>query len=221
MTSYGINIRRYSPVIFMDSREPFSIRKVGVYVYTEPGRSLSFARRFDFANISADTTCVIEYAYYLDYDIQHLYDLEHIWIYLSDAGDITGAEGSFHGRFLNAMLEQTKFRGDHILMYSQPGKHAMMADPSLFWLYPEFLSACRRLSGIHGLDCPPQYRRNIHLTEEENRKVAAWIREHYAFTPSLSYEETDIRSDDYLAIEELESRISDYLQEQLSVILGK
>ena len=76
----------YAPRIFMDKKEPFPIKKVGFTEYHVDGcRSSFFNRSFDFANFRGAVS-VLEYAYYLDYDIQHLYDLEHIWVYLDKDG---------------------------------------------------------------------------------------------------------------------------------------
>ena len=86
---------KYAPIIYMDKREPVEIKRIGFTEYTENGsKSISFNRKFDFENIGGAVK-VLEYAYYLDFDIQHLYDLEHIWVYLDVNDKVVGAEGSF------------------------------------------------------------------------------------------------------------------------------
>ena len=216
------NIFEYAPIIYMDRKEPIKIKKVGYRIYEKDGeKSDSFNRSFDFQNHKG-TVKVIEYAYYLDYDIQHLYDLEHIWIYIDVDGNIVGAEGSYHGRFLNAILfDVTGFadKGKRIKMYSQPGKHAMLAAPRLMFLYPELFESCQRLAGISGLDAPERYLVDIHITKEENQKVIKYIRDNFSFVPSMEFEEYVISEDDYMPWNELAEKIPQYIQKQLDIIL--
>ncbi|WP_051545292.1 hypothetical protein [Butyrivibrio sp. MC2021] len=233
----------HAPILYMDEREPFSIRKVGYEVYEEDGAgSVSFNRKFDFQNYKG-TVKVIEYAYYLDYDIQHLYDLEHIWIYMDEDENMVGAEGSYHGRFLRAtapgftsvfkkgeMDEEYLIhdgaasrviypKGSRLIMYSQPGKHAMLSNPKLMYLYPELFEACDRLCGINGLDAPEKFLKDIHLSQEENRKVARYIKEKFSFEPVMRFQEREINHDDYIPWQELEWEIPGFIKEQLKIIL--
>ena len=237
------NILEYAPIIYMDKNEPIKIKKVGQEVYEPSGvKSKSFNRVFDFENFKGAVK-VIEYAYYLDYDIQHLYDLEHIWIYIDEKENIVGAEGSYHGRFLNATLpEFTSFyrkdkedeefvikkdgaaeviypKGSRLIMYSQPGKHAMLANPKLMYLYSELFESCDRLAGIHGLDAPERYLTDIHITDEENKKVVQYIRENFIFQPSMEFEEFVIPENDYIPWDELATNIPEYIKVQLGIIL--
>lgn len=205
----------HAPIIYMDRKEPFGIKKVGVHVYTEDGcRSISFNRKFDFKDF-AGTCKVLEYAYYLDYDIQHLYDLEHIWIYLDAEGKQVGAEGSYHGRFLNANGVDL---GSRIIMYSQPGKHAMLASPEYMKLYTQLYASCGRLAGISGLDAPEQYLTYIRLSEKENARVAEYIKANFSFVPSMEFEPVEIPAEDYMTWEELAKSIPGFIKAQLAVI---
>nr|WP_297703775.1 hypothetical protein [uncultured Butyrivibrio sp.] len=216
---------KYSPIIFMDKKEPFRIRKVGFCEYTENRvKSSSFNRIFDFENFPGACR-VLEYTYYLDYDIQHLYDLEHIWVYLNDKGIIAGAEGSFHGRFLNAYrfinesnssdTNVTILNDSHVSFYSQPGKHAMLASPKLMYLYSELFSSCDRLAGIHGLDAPDEYVKDIHISEADNEKIVNYIRENYSFTPSMEFDRCEIVPGNYVGLYELKKLIPSYLKQEL------
>lgn len=216
-------IYEYAPVIFMDKKEPFGIKKVGYARYTEDGaRSLSFNRNFDFKNFDGAVS-VLEYVYYLDYDIQHLYDLEHIWVYVDADGKVVGAEGSYHGRFLNAMnktFDGMELRdGKRLVMYSQPGKHAFLSDPRLMYLYSELYTSCDRLAGIGGLDAPERFVKDISCSDSDNHKVVSYIRDNYRFVPSMEFKEHEISKDDYIPWEELADRIPDYIRAELSKIL--
>ena len=196
----------------------------------------------DFLNYKGAVK-VIEYAYYLDFDIQHLYDLEHIWVYLDENENLVGAEGSYHGRFLKATVpgftsvfkkdeldeEYIVYdgssrrviypKGTRLIMYSQPGKHAMLANPKLMYLYPELFEACGRLAGTGGLDAPEEYLKDIHISEDENRKVSEYIKDNFSFEPTIRFEETPINHDAYIPLPELKREISGYIREQLEKIL--
>ena len=229
-------VYEYAPVIMMDKKEPFSIKKVGFAEYTENGgKSSSFNRAFDFGNYP-ESVKVMEYVYYLDYDIQHLYDLEHIWVYLNEDGKVVGAEGSFHGRFLNAYRPGKRENDSasdftcaeikdetHVVMYSQPGKHAMLASPGLMYIYPELFVACDRLAGIHGLDAPGRYLEDIHVSDEDNHKIAKYIKDNYGFKPSMEFEKFDIPQNDYMDLDELHEMIPQFLKaemDRLGIVYG-
>ncbi|WP_051538296.1 hypothetical protein [Butyrivibrio proteoclasticus] len=212
-------ILKYAPIVYMDANEPIQIKRVGYAVYEEDkSKSLSFNRTFDFQNVKG-TKAVIEFAYYLDYDIQHLYDLEHIWVYIDGYGNVVGAEGSYHGRFLNAFVPGLSGHKDNkVVMYSQPGKHAMLSDPKLMYLYTELFEACDRLAGINGLDAPERYLTDIHITEDENKRVKEYIKKQFKFTPAMRFVQTIFDDVDYMPWEELQGKIPEYIQIQLNKI---
>ena len=214
----------YAPIVYMDKKEPFRIKKVGVSQYSEDGiRSDSFNRNFDFKNFDG-TVSVLEYVYYLDYDIQHLYDLEHIWVYIDAKGDVVGAEGSYHGRFLNAMNktfgDMKLQEGKRVVMYSQPGKHAFLSDPRLMYLYSELYSSCDRLAGINGLDAPERFIRDLECSESDNKKVVNYIRDNFRFTPSMEFAEYRIPKEDYMPWDELAEKIPEFIRAELEGILN-
>ena len=79
-----------APTIRFDAREPFTPAAVGYTVFRESGRSPSFPREI---RLGAGVAAVVEYAVWWDWDIQHLYELEHIWVYLSADGELGGGRG--------------------------------------------------------------------------------------------------------------------------------
>lgn len=91
---------KYKPVIMQDKKEPFQITAAGCTLFRETGQSSSFPKKK--IRINKETTdCAIEYAIWYDYDIQHLYELEHVWVYVNHDGSVQKAEASFHGKYLN------------------------------------------------------------------------------------------------------------------------
>src|SRR5262245_37989710 len=76
---------RHAPILFFDHEEPFRPSRVGYSVLREPADSPVDPRRrldgptplrFDLSGLEA----VIEYGIWWDWDIQHLYELEAVWV---------------------------------------------------------------------------------------------------------------------------------------------
>ena len=95
---------RYAPIVHFDQNETIPLQAVGYTIAKATTRSQSFPKREIV--VPQDAAFVIEYAYYWDYDIQHMYDLEHIWVTVSGDGQVMDAEGSFHGKYLKLLLPE-------------------------------------------------------------------------------------------------------------------
>ena len=122
---------RYAPLIRFDASEPFLPSVVGYTVFRKNQASASFPRDI---RLSDNVDFVVEFAIWWDWDIQHLYDLEHIWAYVDSEGNLVDAEASWHGGN-NQMLDednQLPLRDGRLELYSEPGKHAFA--PSAGWL---------------------------------------------------------------------------------------
>lgn len=181
-------VKRHLPVLYMDRREPFPLLYIGYTVFHQTMPSASSGRRIDLAQRKA--AICIEYAYYYDYDIQHLYDLEHLWVYLDDNENVCGCECSFHGMYLNAMLPGVDIlRGENrVHMYVQPGKHAFLPRPELFHLFIDFWEACAEKAGNGGILTPDIVPGLPLHSEEDDRKMGCFIKERFSFVPSEEYE---------------------------------
>lgn len=143
-------VEKYLPVLMLDENEPYRPVAFGWSTYKDGDKSESFDRRFQFRDDSI--TSVIEFAVYWDYDITHLYDLEHIWLYLDDYGHVVGAESSFHGTVVNGLLEGSlNLKGNQLKLYCQPGKHAMVPDPKVFESLSDYYTNCNESVGKDGL----------------------------------------------------------------------
>ena len=86
---------RYAPFLKFDHHEPFLPIAVGFTVMRQSGPSPSFPRTIEVGQGEQ----VLEYAIWWDWDIVHLYELEHVWIYLNSSGKPVRAEASWHGRY--------------------------------------------------------------------------------------------------------------------------
>lgn len=208
---------KHLPVLLMDRLEPFAPLYVGYTVFSHAKDSPSAFRKIDPMAVNAQTC--IEYAYFYDFDIQHLYDLEHIWVYLDEKEQVCGCECSFHGMYLNAMLPgKDILRGkNRVHMYVQPGKHAFLPDPVLFHLAIEFWTSCGSLAGKDGVLAPDFIPDMPADTPRQDEQAAAYIRKHFAFRPSEEYVENKTHME-LIPWEELKKKIPERIAEQLKII---
>lgn len=182
---------RYLPIFMLDEKEPFAMKAIGYTVFTCDLCSDSFPKRV----ISADwerTACVIEYELWFDYDIQHLYELEHVWVYVAKDGSVEKVEGSFHGKYLNqADLDTGSVPLDEsgrICLYLQPGKHAVLPDPRLVRLVPQWRESCAQLAGADGVPLPEMFQDRMAVPDERTQElVHRYIRKRFSFEPSLRF----------------------------------
>ncbi len=172
---------KYLPILKEDEYEPFPIKAVGCTLFTESGKSPTSNFRVE---ITRNSVKAIEYAFYWDYDIQHLYDLEHAFVYLDKENTVCDVISSFHGRFYRQ--SSLSFEGVRPVLYIQPGKHALMAHPEYFRLFPDFEEACNVKAGIDGV-AVPDFIQNVKFTDADNERIKAGIKERFSFTPSGSY----------------------------------
>ncbi|MCR2807684.1 hypothetical protein [Paenibacillus soyae] len=177
----------YAPRLYFDRNEPFYPVRVGVSLLRRGERSPSFRRFVEWEE--ASIAYAIEFAIYWDYDIQHLYELEHVWVYVDKAGQVADAEASFHGRYLKALLpDRSNLSGRTVSLYSQPGKHAFSPVPVLFELLPDARTATDRDAGRDGLTLPDWYEARELYDEETNRLVRAYQQANHRFAPSFEYD---------------------------------
>lgn len=116
---------RHAPVICFDSAEPFLPLAVGCTIFRQTAPSPSFPRVVEVENGVA-----IEYAVWWDWDIAHLYELEHIWVYLDSSGALANVEASWHSGFNH--MTNFKVENGRVMLFSEPGKHAFAPDTAWF-----------------------------------------------------------------------------------------
>jgi hypothetical protein len=77
---------------------------------------------------------VLEYALYYYTDIQHVYEMEHCWMYLDGNDQLIGAKGTRHGVYMTLYpnAKSIKYHKEHPILYVSPGKHEMGSDVSMF-----------------------------------------------------------------------------------------
>ncbi|MES0868501.1 HAD family hydrolase [Pseudovibrio sp. SCP19] len=115
--------RKFAPVLRLDRSEPWRPTAIGFTVFAEAGKSPS--SKFEIAP-KADR--VIEYAIFWDYDIQHLYDLEHVWVHLNAEDQVISVEASQHGKRVEMKNgDALPLENGRVTLWAEPGKHAHFA----------------------------------------------------------------------------------------------
>ena len=99
------------------SDEPFLPLVVGYTVFREAAKSPS--SKFP---IDPEGGIAIEYAIWWDWDIQHLYELEHVWVYLDADENLLKVEASAHGAKSPFSLTTTRYREKMTASRSMPNR---------------------------------------------------------------------------------------------------
>jgi hypothetical protein len=178
----------YAPIIQFDAAEPFLPLAVGVTVFDGEADSPSFPRRI-LREFVPPWHKVIEYAIWWDWDIGHLYELEHAWSYIDEDGRLVWAEASGHGDYSAMSLAGSRIscEGTHPVLYSQPGKHAFAPEPICLERVIHFVvKDAAREAGEGGVLVKDQYAHAIHLQEGDHARAAAWLQRR-AFVPPMRF----------------------------------
>ncbi len=177
---------KYAPHLYFDKNEPFTIDQIGYDIIRTSGRSRSFDR-----DIWIDTdkvAFVIEYQLYYDFDIQHMYDLEHFWVYVGHDGNVVDGEASAHGSHMNCFQYSKVLEEEtHIPIYIQPGKHAVFPDGKLFLLFSDVDVVCHKYAGTGGLLVNNLFKGLLHTNSYLNYQICSYIRENFSFHPTLEF----------------------------------
>jgi phosphoglycolate phosphatase-like HAD superfamily hydrolase len=194
---------RYAPQLMLDRSEPYRPHAFGYTIFRAPGQSPS--SKFTIEPAGAVT---IEYAIYYDWDIGHLYDLEHVWVHLDAEGKILKVEASAHGgrkvmdiptvtfprKRESLFAGSTADNEDHPILYVEAGKHA-------HWASPEHMNEtdrqklgllCDQAAGIEGVHLGnPFAKRGDYTPTAEDHRLARLKMQSDAFTPTHTYHPLD------------------------------
>ncbi|WP_435170293.1 hypothetical protein [Paenibacillus glycanilyticus] len=209
----------YAPRLYFDKQEPFYPVRVGVSVLHRGEKSPSFPRRFE--QLADGIDYVIEFAIYWDYDIQHLYELEHVWVYVDRNGGVADAEASFHGKYLKALLpDRSNLAGKTVSVYSQPGKHAFSPLPVLFELLPSARTATEEGAGRDGLTLPEWYTAKGNYDDKTSELVRVYQQSYHRFTPSFEFVPYELAEQENLFVpwKSLYQEIPDRIEAELATI---
>jgi glycerophosphoryl diester phosphodiesterase len=202
-TSHRALAARYAPIICLDAREPFLPLVVGYTIFQEDADSPSFPRRIELAPAGEPAaTLAIEYAIWWDWDITHLYELEHIWVFVGNDGRVVRGEASWHGRHHSMALDgKLPLEGERMVVLSQPGKHAFA--PGRDWFAaPDQRRVIHRLAtrwaGAGGVWITPLFEGKItSRTPYANTLVRTYL-ERRAFEPSWDFSQRFVIGEELL-----------------------
>lgn len=178
-------VARYAPYLYFDQHEPFLPSMVGYTVFEQDGSSRSFPRQIE---LPTGATFAIEYALWWDWDIEHLYELEHIWIWIDDSGKLIYAEGSWHGFYHELIHDDHLSQIDgHVVACSEPGKHAFAPAPEWYQpRYNETIKACQQ-PGKDGLLVTDLYKDTILSKTDTIDEAVRQYLQRFAFEPSFHF----------------------------------
>lgn len=179
-------VRQFAPVLMCDEREPFDVVVVGYSTFRFASHSDSFPRPIIPEEYRA--ALVVEYAMWWDWDIQHLYELEHVWSFIDAAGNLIASEASFHGLYVPIGTQESMPRnGNHPIVFVQPGKHAMLSSPARFEVIRE---EAERQAGIEagadGLLVKDMFEGELVKSIQVDELVKRYLRAR-AFAPSFEF----------------------------------
>jgi glycerophosphoryl diester phosphodiesterase len=183
---------RYAPVLRSDAREPFLPLAAGYTIFRRSGPSPSFSRGRQVELTPTDqppASLAIEYAIWWDWDIGHLYELEHVWVFVDAEGRVVRGEASWHGGYHDMYYDgKLALEDDHLVVYSEPGKHAFAPTPAWFKERRERFkrSETSALAGASGLLLAPYIADVVQATPLKNRLVHTYLSQH-AFEPSWDF----------------------------------
>lgn len=185
-SGYGL-AQRHLPVLRFDAHEPFLPIAVGYSIFTDTAPSKSFPRHLEF---NSATHTVIEYAIWWDWDIQHLYELEHLWVWLDEQENVLRFEGSWHGdlRLLGTQAQGLPIQDGRLSVYSEPGKHAFAATPQAFLDRATVTrQACSQAAGRGGVLVTPLFEGKIHARTALNNRLVQTFCHTQRFDPSYDF----------------------------------
>lgn len=178
---------RYSPIIYFDENEPFFPVLVGITLFERPGQPSPSMKKRTIEFDPAQINFAIEYAIYFDYDIGHMYELEHFWVYVGHDGAVVDAEASFHGDYFKALLnDRRNLQDTHVVIYSQPGKHAFAPSVEFLEMIPSLYTDTYENAGKGGLMVPGILAGAYETNAEIDRKVTAYLQS-CKFKPSMKF----------------------------------
>ncbi|MEM4500599.1 MAG: hypothetical protein QW512_00515 [Thermofilaceae archaeon] len=160
----------------------------------------------------------MEYAIWWDWDIQHLYELEHVWIAVGNRSRLVAVEGSWHGTYRHFRNWQEE--DGHPVIYSQPGKHAFAPDPKDFPRVRTWL-ACTVGAGSMGLLVKDMFAEALSPLKSRNtdRLIRGYLRR-FAFVPSFRFDqEMRFPREAFISWDDLRTYIPDRIRAVISKLV--
>jgi hypothetical protein len=135
---------------------------------------------------------VLEYAMFYYADIQHVYELEHCWMYLDEKDELIGVKGTRHGVYMNMYSNprEIKYLNGHPILFVSPGKHELGPNVDSF-SFRILKEACSKLAGSVGIYrfyfVPKDELRPVALLHMKKEYIREAFMKKYAFEPSFHW----------------------------------
>ena len=169
----------HAPMLWLDRREPFRPIAVGITVAVAETESPS--TRSMLTPPAGGVS--IEYAIWWDWDIEHMYELECVWVDVDVNGHRVTRSASQHGRRIE--LDDPSSRDT----YCAPGKHAMAATGSEVTRWRvELDTACWQNAGVAGVLDQEPLGRYFGPVEELDHRLARHRLGSQRFVPSYQFD---------------------------------
>jgi phosphoglycolate phosphatase-like HAD superfamily hydrolase len=178
---------QFAPILQVDLNEPYEPVAMGYTIFRSPAPSPS--SKFVVQPLGA---MAIEYAIYYDWDIGHLYDLEHVWVHVGADGAVTRVEASSHGgrKVMDSANGLPEMSGTRPVIYAEAGKHAHWASPAQISNSDRQKLAyqCGPLAGVEGVHLGnPFAARGDYVATAHDHRIARLKMLADAFVPSHLY----------------------------------
>ncbi|MCD7059794.1 HAD family hydrolase [Pelagibacterium xiamenense] len=200
--------RRLAPVIRFAANEPFLPGKVGITVLDSPGVSPTAPREIAF---EPGVSRVIEYAIWWDWDIQHLYELEHVWLKLDENDALVGVDASAHGRLFPMRRPDGSLpiEEGRVTLYSEPGKHAFHAAPEpIREREAQLTASCTSMTSAGRVLVNHMFEDVFDIAPEDHRAVRRHLQSR-AFVPSYDFTQAfDLAGSDFVSWPDLHAYIA-------------
>ncbi len=208
-----------APIIRFADNEPYFPTKAGITIIPEPQQSPSAELQITFGPA---VVRVIEYAIWWDWDIQHLYELEHVWLSLDAADRIVAVSASAHGELRDMVRPDGSLpiENGRVTLYAEPGKHAFHATPDTILEKRQWLeAACGPLTADGHVLINDMFAEAFSgVTAEDHRAVRRHLQGR-AFLPSFRFGQAfDVGALDQMSWPELHDYIARRVPEVLAEV---
>ena len=213
--------RRHRPILMMDENEPYQPVAMGYTIFEKKAQSPS--SKFQ---VVPKGGAVIEYAIWYDWDIQHMYDLEHVWVYLGETGTIVELQASRHGKriAMTPGCDALMLKGDRPQLYCEAGKHAHWASQEEMakgaGIY--LLAMCTDMAGLHGVHRGNVFCRDGHITPSPlAHRLARLKAKADAFVPAFIFSPADDQAVKLVPWQDLERWIPRRVEQLMADLPGQ
>ncbi|WP_319568027.1 HAD family hydrolase [Cohaesibacter marisflavi] len=210
--------RQLAPILLCDKLEPFEPAVVGISHLKRGETSPSFKHMNPFTRAPNRTFSILEYAIWWNGDIQHLYELDHVWIYLNENNTPIHITASAHGEMID--ISQSNWQDRQIRLFCEPGKHALAPTSAEIIAKQDWLNdVCTNPDKIIGFEIPAEFTDHMSFLSPYDDFLAHDFLRKKCFTPSYSFEKSfDLSKVPFVSWGELEILIPRLLRDQTELL---